>query len=215
MDKDKKEKPAGANGFVVVIGFLVVMAILPFILTSMSGSLAPYSHYLDSFISGIKSFFGFLVGISFPFAVAFLIIVVYCTEKLKRLREIEREKFDMPLEQAVMPGVGEGDAGLAQRWSTVSKHIESENPNDWKQAIMEADIMLDDLLTNMGYRGDSIGEKLKRVDPAHFQTLNDAWEAHKVRNQIAHEGSNFPLNQIEARRVIQQYRKVFEEFYFI
>ena len=103
---------------------------------------------------------------------------------------------------------------MARRWGTVVKHIESESPNDWKQAILEADIMLDDLLTNMGYRGESIGEKLKRVDPAHFETLNDAWEAHKIRNDIAHQ-SQYSLNQIDARRVIQQYRKVFEEFYYI
>jgi hypothetical protein len=167
------------------------------------------------FVTGFKYFFGWIVGLSFPISVAFLIMIIYCVERLKQLREIERQKYDMPIEQAYVEGVGEGDPALAHRWSTVTKHMESENPNDWKQAIMEADIMLDDLLTNMGYRGESIGEKLKRVDPAHFQTLQDAWAAHLVRNRIAHDGSAFSINQMEARRTIQLYRKVFEEFYFI
>jgi len=96
-----------------------------------------------------------------------------------------------------------------------ANNINSDNPNDWKQAIIEADIMLDDVLTKLGYRGDSIGDKLKRAEPADFSTLNEAWEAHKVRNQIAHSGSTYPLNQHEANRVIQMYRKVFEEFYYL
>jgi hypothetical protein len=214
MDKDKKEKPPAVDGFVLLFGFLILIAIAPFFLTGLSGALAPYAHLFDSFVAGLMKVLNALVTISFPISVALLIFIVYVVEQLKKIRELERQKFDMPIEQAVIPGV-DGDTGMANRWSTVTKQIESENPNDWKQAIMEADIMLDDLLTNMGYRGESIGEKLKRVEPAHFQTLQDAWAAHLVRNRIAHDGSGFALNKLEAQRVIQQYRKVFEEFYFI
>lgn len=163
----------------------------------------------------VKHVTGWLVGLSFPVSVAFLIMIIYVVERLKQIRKMEEEKFDKPIEQAYAEVDSEADPGLAARWVTVQKHIESENPNDWKQAIMEADIMLDDLLSNMGYRGESIGEKLKRVDHAHMTTLNDAWEAHKVRNQIAHEGSTFSLTKMDAERVIKQYKKVFEEFYFI
>jgi hypothetical protein len=216
MDKDKKkEAPPAVDGFVLVFGFLIILAVAPFFLTGISGALAPYAGLIDSAQANVKTFFDYLIVVSFPVSVALMILIVYTTERLKRIRKLEAEKFDKPIEQAVLSGVGEGDPALAHRWSTVSKHMESDNPNDWKQAIMEADIMLDDLLTNMGYRGESIGEKLKRVDSAQFQTLQDAWDAHLVRNRIAHDGSAYPLNEIEARRVIQQYRKVFEEFYFI
>lgn len=214
MDKDKKEKPPAVDGFVLLFGFLILIAIAPFFLTGISGALAPYAHVFDGFLLGVKSVLNFLVTISFPISVALIIFIVYVVERLKKIREMERLKFDMPIEQAIIPGV-DGDTGMAARWGTVTKQIDSENPNDWKQAIMEADIMLDDLLTNMGYRGESVGEKLKRAEPAHFQTLQDAWAAHLVRNRIAHDGSEYPLNKLEAQRVIQQYRKVFEEFYFI
>jgi hypothetical protein len=80
---------------------------------------------------------------------------------------------------------------------------------------MEADIILDDLLNKLGYRGESIGEKLKRVAKGDMKSLNDAWEAHKVRNQIAHEGSSVNLSHHEAKNVISMYRRVFEEFYYI
>jgi hypothetical protein len=108
-----------------------------------------------------------------------------------------------------------GDSAMAQRWKSAINHINSDNPNDWKQAILEADIILDDLLDRMGYRGESIGEKLKKVAKGDMASLNEAWEAHKIRNQIAHEGSSFNLNQLQAKNVIAMYRKVFDEFYYI
>ena len=107
------------------------------------------------------------------------------------------------------------DEELGKRGNKVLSHIDSPNQNDWKQAIIEADIILDDLLSKLGYYGDSIGDKLKKVASGDMKSLNEAWEAHKVRNQIAHEGSTFTINHHEAKNVISMYRKVFEEFYYI
>jgi hypothetical protein len=108
-----------------------------------------------------------------------------------------------------------GNAEMAKKWDMVLKHVESPNENDWRQAVIEADIILGDLLTNLGYKGQGIGEQLKRANKADFKTLDDAWDAHKVRNDLAHSGSEIPFSQFEARRVIQLYRKVFLEFFYI
>ena len=164
--------------------------------------------------AGIKHVVGFFLGISIILAVFFLFGIVYCVEQLKIIRKKEHDLYDLKVEEAYETAV-KGDATLAKRWESIQRHIESDNENDWRQAIMEADIILDDLLNKMEYKGDSIGEKLKRVEKADFATLDDAWEAHKVRNQIAHEGSTTPLGQYEAKRVINLYKKVFEEFYYI
>jgi hypothetical protein len=88
----------------------------------------------------------------------------------------------------------------------------TENPNDWRQAIIEADIMLDDILSKQGYAGASLGDKLKQVIPADLGSLNDAWEAHKIRNEIAHTGSAYALSETLARRTISRYEKIFNEF---
>ncbi len=98
------------------------------------------------------------------------------------------------------------------RWRHIQDMAESVQENDWRQSIIEADIMLGEMLTRQGYVGTSIGEQLKQIEPADFNTLNDAWEAHKVRNEIAHTGSEFVLSDTLARRVIAQYGNVFREF---
>jgi hypothetical protein len=104
---------------------------------------------------------------------------------------------------------------INDRWMSVVKHINSENPSDWKLAILECDIMLGDILEKMGYMQESIGEKLKSVEPSDFTNIESAWEAHKIRNTIAHEGSEFLISHKEAKRVIGLYEVVFREFAFI
>jgi hypothetical protein len=173
-----------------------------------------------------KDITSILVGISIPLSVLLVIGIVYSVEQLKRIRNKETEMYDLKVEPAY--GIIEriedtssekpptqSDAALAQRWDTISQHMNSDNPNDWKQAILDADTILDDVLTRLGYRGESVGEKLKRAEPADFATLQDAWEAHKARNDIAHRGLDYNLNHHEAKRIFQMYKKVFEEFYYI
>ncbi len=101
------------------------------------------------------------------------------------------------------------------KWREIVDLTGSANPNDWRQAILLADVMLGDLLQTLGYQGEGIGEKLKSVEPGDFPTLDLAWEAHRVRNEIAHAGSDFLLTQREARRTIDLFRRVFESFQFI
>ncbi len=97
------------------------------------------------------------------------------------------------------------------RWAYIMQLVETGQESDWRNAIIEADIMLDEVLTQLGYQGDSVGEKLRAVNSAHFQTLNNAWEAHKVRNEIAHQGSAYQLTERLAHRTIANYEAVFRE----
>ena len=98
------------------------------------------------------------------------------------------------------------------RWTYIRQLIESPQESDWRNAIIEADIMLDEMLNKLGYQGDSVGDKLKTANPAHFQTLQDAWDAHRVRNEIAHQGSAYQLSPQVAYRTIGHYENVFLEF---
>ena len=101
------------------------------------------------------------------------------------------------------------------RWQHIQDLIKSYNESDWRQAIIEADIILEEMLDKMGYDGISIGDKLKIVERSDFVTLDKAWSAHKVRNQIAHDGSNFKLTRDVAEKTIKDFEEVFREFYYI
>ncbi|MES2953586.1 MAG: hypothetical protein V4674_03440 [Patescibacteria group bacterium] len=136
---------------------------------------------------------------------AFLVGLVYALIKLREVRK--KSSFVVPTltpDEERPPRQGQ--------WEEVKKHAGSENPSDWKLAILEADTILDELLRSLAIPGETVGEKLKNVVPGDFRTLDDAWEAHKVRNKIAHEGLNFGLTKREARLAIDRFERVFLEF---
>jgi hypothetical protein len=91
----------------------------------------------------------------------------------------------------------------------------SASQTDWRAAIVEADIMLFEMLAALGVPGDTIGDQLKSINRTSFNTIDLAWDAHKIRNEIAHAGSAYVLTEREARRAIDFYRQAFEEFGYI
>lgn len=109
----------------------------------------------------------------------------------------------------------EGEKKENPRWTHVQELIRSNNPSDWRLAIMEADTMLEEMTKVLNIPGDTLGERLKNVEPSDFLTVQKAWEAHKVRNQIAHQGSEFVLDHRKTLATIKLFEEVFHEFKYI
>ncbi len=139
--------------------------------------------------------------------------IVYSYIRLSQVRKEEQEEINS-LSEAVVTSEGV-EVHRDERWDKVLLHVNSENPNDWRQAIIEADTILDDIISRTGYIGETLGEKMRSIEKSDFNTIDEAWEAHKVRNQIAHKGSQFQFSKREALRVVGLYKRVFEEFHFI
>ncbi len=146
--------------------------------------------------------FAILAGIFFAGLIAYL---------YKAIVKIRTKEREMLYPNGVIDRVVETPV-VNVRWEKILDNLNSTNENDWRQAIMEADIMLGQLLDNLHLPGETMGDKLKAVEKEDFTTLDNAWEAHKVRNQIAHEGLNYRLTDREAKRVVSLYMTVFEEF---
>ena len=142
-------------------------------------------------------------------AIFFIAIIIYSLIRIREIHHEEKEKLKKFIVREPLANMQN------EKWLTVVEHIHSVNSSDWRVAIIEADTILDEMVTKMGYIGNNLGERLKSVEPSDFETLNDAWEAHKVRNSIAHEGSNFILSHDQAKKVISKYEKVFREFKYI
>lgn len=77
-----------------------------------------------------------------------------------------------------------------------------------KDAIMEADKLLDEVLGKLGYAG-SMGDKLKKAGPA-FTNINDVWFAHKTRNRLAHE-LGAKVSPDEARIVLSKFERALKD----
>jgi len=155
----------------------------------------------------------YFTTISNIFSSLLLMVIIYSAV---RLMEVTRERNNKLVEAYEMAHEAEAaEQEGSKEWQRILTHVHSPNPSDWRLAILEADIILDEILDKMGYVGNSVGEKLKKADRADFRTIDSAWEAHKIRNQIAHEGADFVINERDAERVIALYKEVFDEFHYL
>ncbi len=164
----------------------------------------------DRFVLAMMHFWSFWQVAAFILSVAAVAVCLYSYRKLQEI-DAEEEKIYGPSEEDTFLEE-EVKSKENEKWLKVLSHAHSENPAEWRLAIIEADIMLDQLLTDLEYQGEGVGEKLKAVDPTDMLTLESAWEAHKVRNRIAHSGQDFELSERETRRVIGLFEEVFREF---
>lgn len=94
------------------------------------------------------------------------------------------------------------------RFAIVQGYMSSNSEALWRIGIMEADNMLAEVLRSKGYVGETVSDMLKT---ASFKTVQLAWDAHGVRNRIAHEGSDFQLTEREAKRAFMLFESVFRE----
>lgn len=94
------------------------------------------------------------------------------------------------------------------KFAVIQGYMSSQSEALWRIGIMEADNLLLEVLREKGYQGDGVGEMLKSSS---FKTVDLAWDAHKIRNRIAHEGSDFELTEREAKRAFVLYESVFRD----
>ncbi|MDO8493443.1 MAG: hypothetical protein Q7S19_02780 [bacterium] len=140
----------------------------------------------------------------------FFIWLLYSLYKLQKLRKKEEADFIAGFVVAANPKSEE-----AEEWQDILDHIDSENEAQWKLALIDADKILENLLRENGYGGVGVGESLKLAETqGGIKSLQDAWQAHKTRNRIAHE-PGFVLTKREAKIAVESYKKVFEELGFL
>lgn len=154
------------------------------------------------------SFFNLLWALAVIVAAA----IAYVSQIMNKTARDAKRKFRLSV-------MGAAPASLAHKraaaWHDVAKLMASESAQDWKIAVLEADSILDGLLEDLGYKGESLGERLKNASGGTIQSLEAAWRAHKVRNAIAHDTLTARLPRREAEETIADFERVFREFDYI
>lgn len=95
-----------------------------------------------------------------------------------------------------------------KQWQMIEQYKQNGGAG-WNLAIFEADKLLDHALKNRGYRGDTMGERLKGASKA-FMNTNAVWDAHKLRNRLAHE-QNVSLSGVSVDRALHSFRAALKD----
>lgn len=92
----------------------------------------------------------------------------------------------------------------------IENSLTKENPQSYNMAVVEGDKLLDKALMEMGLPGRTMGERLKKCGKEKFTQTNAVWNAHKLRNQIAHE-PGFKLEYHQAKHALAVYRQALRD----
>ena len=95
-------------------------------------------------------------------------------------------------------------------WAKIEKRMEMGLEEEAKLAIIEADDLLNEALKKIGYQGESLGERLEKLDETSLPNLNEVFKAHSVRSNIIHD-PDYKLNLEEAKRILKIYQKTLED----
>lgn len=142
--------------------------------------------------------------------IALVIMVFFVVYTKMRVHELDTEHKQKYNDHFIKPAP-RVTATQNPRWERIKQLFDSHNQNDWRVAIIDADTMLDELLISYNFPGENLGERLKNANNRVMPTVQSAWEAHKVRNRIAHEGANFSLSEREAQLVKKHYEFIFSD----
>lgn len=204
FDKKPPEvKPASNIGVEALILAAVVLFALPFagyLATQLPGS--GVGQGFSTLVSMLKTTATIISMIA-------LAIIVYSFLRITEMSKEESEKLGLALSW-------ESERSQKNvRWERVEQYMTSLNPSDWKIAILEADNILDEIVERMGYKGTTLGERMKNIEASDFPYLEEVWDVHKLRNTLAHKGTNLDISRSEAEQAINIYHRVFKELGYL
>ncbi len=172
----------------------------------VQGSLTVPSGGGSDYASSLGGVFSWIATILTLALIAFIIWAIYIRIRVYEVDEVLSGAYNAHFVKPEMKLTR-----LNPRWEQIRAHFESANPNDWRAAIIDADALLEEVVTGLGYTGESLGAKLTSIRVNDFPTLQSAWEGHKMRNVIAHEGSNFSLTERQKEITRRHFEAVFRD----
>ena len=143
-----------------------------------------------------------------------IFIIIFSLVRLIEIQIFDAKEIDHEINHALAKDK-ETDKSQNPRWKYILTLVESPNDSDWRVAIIEADSLLEESFKEKDLIGDTMSELLEDAKSNGYPSIQSAWDAHLVRNKIAHEGQEFSLTQVEARRVIKLYQNIFEDLNII
>ena len=107
-----------------------------------------------------------------------------------------------------------GAKKASKKWIKISKRLESGKESEYKLAVIEADDLLNDVLKNMGYKGETIKEKLDQIEESVLPNIEEVRQAHQVRNDIVYD-PDYQLTLEQAKKTLDIYERTFRDLELI
>lgn len=117
-----------------------------------------------------------------------LIVVLMLTRRGKRQLDVEKYRC---------------------HWLEIEQNLRRNEPSSHVLSVLNADKLLDQALRERGTQGQTMGERMKQ-ERTTWKNANAVWNAHKLRNQIAHE-PNIRVEYDDARRALSAFKQALKD----
>jgi len=172
-------------------------------------SLRYYSASLFDYFNKILPQFYFYAGIlKIIFLIISLVFFVGIIILLFKASWFRRRYLEKPKELSFYKSLAEKKT--FKEWQKIIKRLESGIEPEYKLAIIEADGILDAILDKMGYSGETMGEKLRKIEAPVLPNISGISEAHKIRNNIVHD-PDCMIDLAKAKEVIGVYEQALRD----
>lgn len=110
----------------------------------------------------------------------------------------------------VVAGKGRSAEGINKEkyhvaWLGIEQQLKRNDDSSFYLTILNADKLLDQALRERGFKGETMGERMKSAKGL-WANANQVWSAHKLRNKIAHE-TNVRVSFDDTRRALAAFKQ--------
>lgn len=200
-----KKKSGGDEGgefndlWVVILVFLgfIVIPLLPLFILFAQNTTATF---LDIWRGSVRPIVMILDALLIGFF-TFTVLEIWQIQPHVRLR-----RMHAPAEDHAEKHAPEFDA----KWAHVKARMSEETPDHFRLAVIEADALVDEFLRYVGYDGEHMADRLSKLKTTHIKSLNNVWNAHRLRNSLVHT-PGISVSVAEAERAIDAYEAFLKE----
>jgi hypothetical protein len=97
-----------------------------------------------------------------------------------------------------------------KQWAKIAKRMEIGKESEYKLAITDADVLLKDILIEVGFKGENMREVLEKVDSKILPNIKDVWSAHDIRNKMVHD-PDYEITPDMAKKIMRIYEQSFRD----
>jgi hypothetical protein len=95
------------------------------------------------------------------------------------------------------------------KWLSIEQQLKRDQPSSFSLTVLNADKLLDLALRERGLKGQTMAERMK-TGAQLFSSRNDVWNAHKLRNRIAHE-TDVLVSYEDARHALAYFKQALKD----
>ena len=220
MANDKKPKPPAASPFFssylfeFIVLAIAAMALVYLYYQSAGGRFEEFmqNSLVARFVFVLKIVSAVVIVSSF---VGIIVVAYKNASLLPPLKRSSQSSMPKAATSAAASSQAAVDAPyLKGEWDRLRERLKSASDADAVHIVLEADGLVDRALKDLRIPGETMGERLKFISTPDFKSKDDLWEAHKIRNQIAH-GDGKDILYMDALYAFEKFEKALKELNMI